>query len=109
MGNGSTQKTKACGLTLERDRGYAWVILAVCYLPQMVSIGCAYSVAVLQQAWIEEFQGTYSLAVISAVGSINVAALFSAGPLAGFLIHKLGHRYTVLIGGLLTTAGYVIR
>lgn len=70
---------KACGLALERDKGYAWVILAASYWPQMCSIGFAYSVAIIQQAWIEEYKAAHSLALISSVGSLNCAMLFCTG------------------------------
>ena len=104
---GSSQK-KVFGLAFQRNTGYAWVVLIASYIPQMVSMGFPYSVAILQQAWTEVFRPQHSMAAISSVGSMNLATMFCAGPLASFTIHHLGHRITVVLGTILSIIGYVI-
>nr|XP_039273830.1 monocarboxylate transporter 14-like [Styela clava] len=85
---------------------YRWVILAASFVVRFVLFGSLYSVGVLYVVWLDEFQT--SKGNTAWIGSLATGSSLLAGPLGSALISRIGTRKTVVVGGVVMSAGMLL-
>ncbi|XP_024858446.1 monocarboxylate transporter 6 isoform X2 [Kryptolebias marmoratus] len=85
------------------DGGWGWVVLAGTVLVLALALGLPACMGIFFTDLQTEFQASNS--ETSWVTSIMTSALHAGGPFCSVLVHKLGCRVTVMLGGVLSGVG----
>lgn len=86
------------------DKGYAWVILAGCYVMYLLVIGSYKAYGILYTE-IDEYYDVGS-GPVAFIGSLIFGIMFASGPFANYLAVNTSFRLTTFVGGLLLGIGY---
>ncbi|KAF6028868.1 SLC16A12 [Bugula neritina] len=85
-------------MRLPIDRGWAWVVVTACTALFAISAGAGKCQGVIMVEVIDKFQGVYKPSSLLWVfmSTFIFDGLF--GPLAGYLMLKIGHRWSAFLG-----------
>ncbi|XP_046649977.1 monocarboxylate transporter 12-like [Daphnia pulicaria] len=107
-----TEKTAAgrCrsapSLSPDIDAGWAWVIAGAALAASAISSAVYYTFSMYFPLLLNEFQATRS--TTAWVGSLNNGVYMLAGPIATIFIKRIGCRWTVMLGGILSMIGFAL-
>lgn len=87
------------------DGGWGWLIVLSAFVINVITDGCSYSFGVLFVFLLEYFNETRSSTAW--IGSIFCAVPLLCGPIASLVTKKLGLRKATIIGGLITSVGFI--
>uniref|UniRef100_A0A8D0GUR4 Solute carrier family 16 member 5 n=1 Tax=Sphenodon punctatus TaxID=8508 RepID=A0A8D0GUR4_SPHPU len=93
------------GVSKVQDRGWAWMVLLATVLVQALTLAFPSCIGVFFTDLQHEFQATNS--ETSWFPSIMTAVLHAGGPFCSLLVERFGCRFTVMLGGLLSSVGMV--
>uniref|UniRef100_A0A8C8SCZ1 Solute carrier family 16 member 5 n=1 Tax=Pelusios castaneus TaxID=367368 RepID=A0A8C8SCZ1_9SAUR len=93
------------GISKVQDQGWAWMVLLATVLLQGLTLSFPSCIGVFFTDLQREFQATNS--ETSWFPSIMTAVLHAGGPLCSILVERVGCRFTVMLGGLLSGVGMV--
>ncbi|XP_039268424.2 monocarboxylate transporter 2-like [Styela clava] len=88
------------------DGGWGWVVVVAGLIVYLIVFGSLRCQSVLFVYIVEEFQADFS--DVAWVSSIATGGFSFAGVLAAPLISKLGHRWTVILGGSIAALGSLL-
>ncbi|XP_060068771.1 monocarboxylate transporter 13-like [Ylistrum balloti] len=86
------------------DQGWAWVVLAACFLSNIMNAYFTYAAGVLNVALLTRFKE--NVAFTALVGSVFASLLSLTGPISSFLVNTTNCRITHLIGSVLIFIGF---
>ncbi|XP_073997465.1 monocarboxylate transporter 14-like [Rhodnius prolixus] len=88
------------------DGGWGWVVVIASFLVNLIADGITFSFGVIFVEFLHYFgEGKSKTAWI---GSLFMAIPLLSGPIASFLTDRYGCKKCCVIGGLLSTAGFII-
>ncbi|XP_033737329.1 monocarboxylate transporter 12-like [Pecten maximus] len=87
------------------DGGWGWFVVLGAFIINVITDGCSYSFGVLFTNLIEYFHESRSKTAW--IGSVFCAVPLLCGPLASFVTNKIGYRKATILGGVITTTGFV--
>lgn len=88
------------------DGGYAWIILAGCFVMYLLTVGTIKAYGILYTELVPLFQaGSSNTAWI---GGICMIFMFALGPFANLLCTRFTFRKVSFIGGILLGAGHIL-
>ncbi|XP_037547188.1 monocarboxylate transporter 6 [Nematolebias whitei] len=105
-GGESQDPVVVAGAAAAPDGGWGWVVLASTILVLSLTLGLPASMGIFFTDLQNEFLASNS--ETSWVTSIMTSALHAGGPISSVLIHKLGCRETVILGGVLSGVGMAV-
>ncbi|KAH3809527.1 hypothetical protein DPMN_137900 [Dreissena polymorpha] len=85
------------------DSGWAWVVLVAVYLGMVIYCFLLYMSGILYIALLDRYGESETKT--SLVGAISTGLLCFLGPFAGGLNNKFSCRFSIVIGGFLTSVG----
>ncbi|KAL4230168.1 hypothetical protein ACF0H5_010553 [Mactra antiquata] len=88
------------------DRGWAWVVMTATYLGMIVYCTTLYMGGVFYIALLDRYKE--GEAKTSLVGAISSGLLCFSAPLGGVLNNRFSCRFSIVIGGIFTTAGFAL-
>ncbi|XP_077344680.1 monocarboxylate transporter 14 isoform X1 [Lithobates pipiens] len=100
-GRGDTQKGKT-----NIDGGWAWMVVLSSFLVHLLVMGSQMALGILNMEWLEEFNQSRGLTAW--VSSLTMGITLIVGPFIGLFINTCGCRKTAMIGGFLTSLGWVL-
>lgn len=87
------------------DGGFAWVVLAGCFVMYLFTVGSVKSYGILYTEMVDYFHsGSGNTAWI---GSLALFLLLGLGPFANFLSQKFTFRQVCFVGGLFLGGGFI--
>ncbi|XP_021368365.1 monocarboxylate transporter 4-like isoform X2 [Mizuhopecten yessoensis] len=86
------------------DRGWAWMVLAACFLSNVMNAYFTYAAGVLNVALLAKFNE--NVAFTALVGSVFASLLSLTGPISSSLVTTTNCRVTHLIGSALVFIGF---
>jgi MFS transporter, OFA family, oxalate/formate antiporter len=89
-----------------RESGYAWVVLAVCFLITTLTYGGSYSFGLFFKPLRTEFG--WSSAQTSGIFSLFMFCYCLFGIFSGQAVDRLGPRVTSVVGGLFLGSGFLL-
>jgi MFS transporter, OFA family, oxalate/formate antiporter len=89
-----------------KERGYAWVVLAVCFLITTLTYGGSYSFGLFFRPLRAEFG--WSSAQTSGIFSLFMFCYCLFGIFSGQAVDRLGPRVTSVVGGFLLGSGFIL-
>ncbi|XP_071086672.1 monocarboxylate transporter 14-like [Haliotis cracherodii] len=101
------RRTSGAKDRMEMDGGYGWVIVAACFVNNMLVIGLIKSYGILFVQFLKRFQASTSVTSVI-LGIKAVAFSFSAMLALNILITRISIRKLSLIGSALTSAGILL-
>lgn len=87
------------------DGGWGWFVVFGAFIINVITDGCSYSFGILFTNLIEYFHESRSKTAW--IGSVFCAVPLLCGPLASFVTNKIGYRKATILGGVITTTGFV--
>ncbi|XP_078718099.1 monocarboxylate transporter 7-like isoform X3 [Lampetra fluviatilis] len=96
---------RAVGAARRPDGGWGWAVAAAFFVVEALSYGTIKAFAVFFNDLLAEFSATPS--AVSWVMSICVFTMTFTGPVSTVLSNRFGSRPVVMLGGLLSCAGFV--
>ncbi|XP_042195228.1 monocarboxylate transporter 14 [Callorhinchus milii] len=88
------------------DGGWGWFVVLASFIAHILVMGSQMSLGILYMEWLEEFQQSRGLTAW--IGSLSLGIAMIIGPIAGLFVDVCGCRKTAIIGGILTTLGWVM-
>ncbi|XP_053315917.1 monocarboxylate transporter 14 isoform X2 [Spea bombifrons] len=88
------------------DSGWAWMVVLSSFLVHLLVMGSQMALGILNMEWLEEFNQSRGLTAW--VSSLNMGITLIVGPFIGLFINTCGCRKTAMIGGFLTSLGWVL-
>ncbi|OWF37861.1 monocarboxylate transporter 5-like [Mizuhopecten yessoensis] len=88
------------------DGGWGWLVVLGAFIINVITDGCSYSFGVLFTNLIEYFHESRSKTAW--IGSVFCAVPLLCGPIASFVTNKIGYRKATILGGVITSAGFVL-
>ncbi|XP_075057735.1 monocarboxylate transporter 14 [Mixophyes fleayi] len=88
------------------DGGWAWMVVLSSFLVHLLVMGSQMALGVLNMEWLEEFNQSRGLTAW--VSSLSMGITLIVGPFIGLFINTCGCRKTAMIGGFLTSLGWVL-
>uniref|UniRef100_A0A8C5QRB1 Solute carrier family 16 member 14 n=1 Tax=Leptobrachium leishanense TaxID=445787 RepID=A0A8C5QRB1_9ANUR len=88
------------------DGGWAWMVVLSSFLVHLLVMGSQMALGILNMEWLEEFGQSRGLTAW--VSSLSMGITLIVGPFIGLFINTCGCRKTAMIGGLLTSLGWVL-
>ncbi|XP_068136600.1 monocarboxylate transporter 14 [Hyperolius riggenbachi] len=88
------------------DRGWAWMVVLSSFLVHVLVMGSQMALGILNMEWLEEFNQSRGLTAW--VSSLTMGITLIVGPFIGLFINTCGCRKTAMIGGFLTSLGWVL-
>ncbi|XP_063771689.1 monocarboxylate transporter 14 [Pseudophryne corroboree] len=88
------------------DGGWAWMVVLSSFLVHVLVMGSQMALGVLNMEWLEEFNQSRGLTAW--VSSLTMGITLIVGPFIGLFINTCGCRKTAIIGGFLTSLGWVL-
>ncbi|ELT97233.1 hypothetical protein CAPTEDRAFT_227106 [Capitella teleta] len=91
---------------VDEDTAYALLLVIAVSVAHMWTSGVAYCIGLYYVVFLEVFQ--HSSGVTAWVGSLNAAVVCGFGPVSSLLVKKIGVRFTIITGGLMSSLGLLI-
>ncbi|KAG8567641.1 hypothetical protein GDO81_013725 [Engystomops pustulosus] len=88
------------------DGGWAWMVVLSSFLVHLLVMGSQMALGILNMEWLEEFNQSRGLTAW--VSSLTMGITLIVGPFIGLFINTCGCRKTAMIGGFLTSLGWVL-
>ncbi|XP_075717363.1 monocarboxylate transporter 14 [Rhinoderma darwinii] len=88
------------------DGGWAWMVVLSSFLVHLLVMGSQMALGILNMEWLEEFDQSRGLTAW--VSSLTMGITLIVGPFIGLFINTCGCRKTAMIGGFLTSLGWVL-
>ncbi|KAM4771478.1 monocarboxylate transporter 14 [Rhinophrynus dorsalis] len=88
------------------DRGWAWMVVLSSFLVHVLVMGSQMALGILNMEWLEEFNQSRGLTAW--ISSLSMGITLIVGPFIGLFINTCGCRKTAMIGGFLTSLGWVL-
>ncbi|XP_044148359.1 monocarboxylate transporter 14 isoform X1 [Bufo gargarizans] len=88
------------------DGGWAWMVVLSSFLVHLLVMGSQMALGILNMEWLEEFNQSRGLTAW--VSSLTMGITLIVGPFIGLFINTCGCRKTAIIGGFLTSLGWVL-
>ncbi|KAG8445502.1 hypothetical protein GDO86_010315 [Hymenochirus boettgeri] len=88
------------------DRGWAWMVVLSSFLVHLLVMGSQMALGILNMEWLEEFNQSRGLTAW--ISSLSMGITLIVGPIIGLFINTCGCRKTAMIGGFLTSVGWVL-
>ncbi|KAM4836601.1 monocarboxylate transporter 14 [Thomomys bottae] len=88
------------------DGGWAWMMVLSSFFVHILVMGSQMALGVLNVEWLEEFHQSRGLTAW--VSSLSMGITLIVGPFIGFFINTCGCRQTTIIGGLVSSLGWVL-
>ncbi|KAI0979271.1 hypothetical protein GJ496_002125 [Pomphorhynchus laevis] len=85
---------------------YSWVVLAACFLINIICDGTLYAYGAMKN-YIEEYFSVSQI-MSSAVGSVANGVYLLSGPLASMLLNKFGCRFVTIAGSVIAAGAMCI-
>ncbi|XP_053567434.1 monocarboxylate transporter 14 [Bombina bombina] len=99
-------KAEARSVDPNIDGGWAWMVVLSSFLVHLLVIGSQMALGILNMEWLEEFNQSRGLTAW--VSSLSMGITLIVGPFIGLFINTCGCRKTAMIGGFLTSLGWVL-
>lgn len=88
------------------DGGWGWVVVLSSFIISMIADGISFSFGLLYIEFLEEFQA--SKASTAWIGSLFIAVPLLSGPVMCALVDRYGCRSMTILGGIISTIGFVL-
>lgn len=88
------------------DGGWGWVVVASSFVISMIADGISFSFGLLYIEFLEEFQTSKS--TTAWIGSLFIAVPLLSGPVMSALVDRYGCRSMTILGGIISTIGFVL-
>ncbi|OCT81102.1 monocarboxylate transporter 14 [Xenopus laevis] len=106
LGKDMKSKTRMKKVNPNIDRGWAWMVVLSSFLVHLLVMGSQMALGILNLEWLEEFNQSRGLTAW--VSSLSMGITLIVGPIIGLFINTCGCRKTAIIGGFLTSLGWVL-
>ncbi|XP_004926683.2 monocarboxylate transporter 14 [Bombyx mori] len=88
------------------DGGWGWVVVFSSFVISMIADGISFSFGLLYIEFLEEFQASKS--TTAWIGSLFIAVPLLSGPVMSALVDRYGCRSMTILGGIISTLGFVL-
>ncbi|CAB3253075.1 unnamed protein product [Arctia plantaginis] len=88
------------------DGGWGWVVVISSFIISMIADGISFSFGLLYIEFLEEFQASKS--TTAWIGSLFIAVPLLSGPVMSALVDRYGCRSMTILGGIISTLGFVL-
>ncbi|KAJ2939777.1 hypothetical protein O0L34_g17967 [Tuta absoluta] len=88
------------------DGGWGWVVVLSSFIISMIADGISFSFGLLYIEFLEEFQASKS--TTAWIGSLFIAVPLLSGPVMSALVDRYGCRSMTILGGIISTLGFVL-
>lgn len=88
------------------DGGWGWVVVLSSFIISMIADGISFSFGLLYIEFLDEFQASKS--TTAWIGSLFIAVPLLSGPVMSALVDRYGCRSMTILGGLISTSGFVL-
>ncbi|XP_045497460.1 monocarboxylate transporter 9-like [Colias croceus] len=88
------------------DGGWGWVVVFSSFVISVIADGISFSFGLLYMEFLEEFKA--SKATTAWIGSLFIAVPLLSGPVMSALVDRYGCRSMTILGGLISTLGFVL-
>lgn len=88
------------------DGGWGWVVVLSSFVISMIADGISFSFGLLYIEFLEEFQASKS--TTAWIGSLFIAVPLLSGPVMSALVDRYGCRKMTILGGIISTLGFVL-
>lgn len=107
---GLSDADSICSNELEKteipDGGWGWVVVLSSFIISMIADGISFSFGLLYIEFLEEFEASKS--TTAWIGSLFIAVPLLSGPIMSALVDRYGCRSMTILGGLISTLGFVL-
>lgn len=88
------------------DGGWGWVVVLSSFVISMIADGISFSFGLLYIEFLDEFQASKS--TTAWIGSLFIAVPLLSGPVMSALVDRYGCRSMTILGGIISTLGFVL-
>ncbi|XP_014354972.2 uncharacterized protein LOC106708027 [Papilio machaon] len=88
------------------DGGWGWVVVMSSFVISMIADGISFSFGLLYIEFLDEFKTSKSMTAW--IGSLFIAVPLLSGPVMSALVDRYGCRSMTILGGLISTLGFVL-
>ncbi|XP_026324937.1 monocarboxylate transporter 14-like [Hyposmocoma kahamanoa] len=88
------------------DGGWGWVVVLASFIISMIADGISFSFGLLYIEFLDEFQASKS--TTAWIGSLFIAVPLLSGPVMSALVDRYGCRSMTVLGGIISTSGFVL-
>ncbi|GBP56160.1 Monocarboxylate transporter 14 [Eumeta japonica] len=88
------------------DGGWGWVVVLSSFIISMIADGISFSFGLLYIEFLDEFGASKS--TTAWIGSLFIAVPLLSGPVMSALVDRYGCRSMTILGGLISTLGFVL-
>lgn len=88
------------------DGGWGWVVVGSSFIISMIADGISFSFGLLYIEFLDEFQASKS--TTAWIGSLFIAVPLLSGPVMSALVDRYGCRSMTILGGIISTIGFVL-
>ncbi|PZC77733.1 hypothetical protein B5X24_HaOG203033 [Helicoverpa armigera] len=88
------------------DGGWGWVVVLSSFIISMIADGISFSFGLLYIEFLQEFEASKS--TTAWIGSLFIAVPLLSGPVMSALVDRYGCRSMTILGGIISTLGFVL-
>lgn len=88
------------------DGGWGWMVVLSSFIISMIADGISFSFGLLYIEFLNEFQASKS--TTAWIGSLFIAVPLLSGPVMSALVDRYGCRSMTILGGIISTLGFVL-
>lgn len=88
------------------DGGWGWIVVLSSFVISMIADGISFSFGLLYIEFLEEFEASKS--TTAWIGSLFIAVPLLSGPVMSALVDRYGCRSMTILGGIISTLGFVL-
>lgn len=88
------------------DGGWGWVVVLSSFIISMIADGISFSFGLLYIEFLDEFEASKS--TTAWIGSLFIAVPLLSGPVMSALVDRYGCRSMTILGGIISTGGFVL-
>ncbi|XP_028173025.1 monocarboxylate transporter 14-like [Ostrinia furnacalis] len=88
------------------DGGWGWIVVLSSFVISMIADGISFSFGLLYIEFLEEFEASKS--TTAWIGSLFIAVPLLSGPVMSALVDRYGCRKMTILGGIISTLGFVL-
>ncbi|KAM3960607.1 monocarboxylate transporter 14 [Aphomia sociella] len=88
------------------DGGWGWIVVLSSFIISMIADGISFSFGLLYIEFLDEFQASKS--TTAWIGSLFIAVPLLSGPIMSALVDRYGCRSMTILGGIISTLGFVL-
>ncbi|XP_014668320.1 PREDICTED: monocarboxylate transporter 6-like isoform X2 [Priapulus caudatus] len=88
-----------------QDGGWALAVLFAALLTHVIVMGMTFSFGIYFVILKDDLETSHTTTLW--IGALNTSLVFIGGPLASVMLNRYGCRFTIILGGLLSAAGYI--